>query len=140
MTCSDSPPEIVLGHVKCPATRRHRTSFIVLVALVSMHAREYSDGHDRPARFAEKKRSRGGRWTGIERKEGSCGENAKQLKGRGAERRVRSVSHNMSQWLKPGRCQQPADFYCDYTNYTDIGEEGQLAPVAGSANTRTHTS
>lgn len=40
MTCSDSSPEIVLGHVKCPAMRRHRTSFIVLVALVSMHAQE----------------------------------------------------------------------------------------------------
>lgn len=45
----------------------------------------------------------------MRKKEGSCGENAEQLKGRGDRLQVHSesiVSDNMTQWLKPQRCQE----------------------------------
>lgn len=43
------------------------------------------------------------------KKEGSCGENAEQLKGCGALLQVHNesvVSDNMTQWLEPQRCQE----------------------------------
>lgn len=102
--CSDSNPEIVLGHVKCPAMLRHKALFCVLVALVSMYA-QYKVTGVTGFRFAEKKESQRG--TEMKKRKG---ENAEQLKGHGAEHWVHSVSDNVSQWLKPSKCQQPAHF------------------------------
>lgn len=46
----------------------------------------------------------------MKKKEGLLRENAEQLKGHGAERWVHSVSENVSQKLKPSKCQPPSHF------------------------------
>lgn len=76
-------------------------------------------------RFAEKKDPERDR---DEKERGVLWENAKQLKGRSAEHWVHSVSDNMSQWLKPGRCQQPARF----TVITVITRKRRGEPVSTS--------
>lgn len=48
----------------------------------------------------------------MKKKEGTCGENAEQLKGRGARPQVHNksvVSDNTTQWLEPQRCQERSE-------------------------------
>lgn len=56
--------------------------------------------------------------------------NAEQLKGHGAELLVHSVSDNMSQWLKPSRCQQSVHF----TVISLIRQKRRGRPVRTSQN------
>lgn len=70
----------VLGHVNCPAVWRHGTSFSASVGAVTACSN-----------VLRRKSTRRG--TRVKKKEGSCGVNAEQLKGRGARPRVHSREH-----------------------------------------------